>query len=523
MKKAHLLKKLRLIIALIFLITGTFLFIDFTGISPDAAYVIFSHAQFIPSLISLLSAFGLAGLVCVLLMILTVLFGRVYCSTICPLGGLQDVFSFLARRISKKRKRFRYNKEYPLWRYGILGVVVVSSLTGFTLLINLLDPYSNFGKIFSVLFRPLYVQANNALASLLEKFNNYWLYSTGIGQHEWSIYLYPAFVLLVVFLFSFFGGRRYCNTICPVGTLLGLLSKVSVFKIQIDAKKCNSCGRCASVCKGECIDFKIRKIDFSRCVTCYNCLSECPLQAIGYSRGYALERTPVNEEPSRRLFLKKATLLVAATASSAPLVMDDTQNDSTGSLAPVHKKGTVTPPGSRNLEHFNKTCTACHLCISYCPMHVLQPSLLQYGLKGFMQPYMDYQSGYCNYECTRCTRVCPSGALVPVSREEKKTLQLGTVRFIKENCIVYLHDRSCGACAEHCPTQAVTMVPYKGALTIPSTNTSICIGCGACEYVCPAMPNKAIVVDAHAVHQKAEKPSLTKPALPQETKEDFPF
>ncbi len=150
-------------------------------------------------------------------------------------------------------------------------------------------------------------------------------------------------------------------------------------------------------------------------------------------------------------------------------------------------------------------CTACHLCVSACPSQVLQPSLMQYGLEGIFQPFMDYDSSYCNYECVKCSEVCPTGAILPISTEHKKTVQIGKVIFLINNCIVYTKEKSCGACAEHCPTKAVQMVSFKGARTIPRTDANICIGCGACEYACPAEPYKAIYVEGNPVHQTAIK------------------
>jgi ferredoxin len=138
-----------------------------------------------------------------------------------------------------------------------------------------------------------------------------------------------------------------------------------------------------------------------------------------------------------------------------------------------------------------------------------------------MQPYLDFNESFCNYECTTCSEVCPTGAILPVHGEAKMNIQIGKVVFIKTNCIVKTEEKSCGACSEHCPTKAVRMVPYKGALTIPQTDQSICVGCGACEYACPAEPEKAIYVEGNPVHRTAfmfkdEKPNE---AAPQE----FPF
>jgi ferredoxin len=146
---------------------------------------------------------------------------------------------------------------------------------------------------------------------------------------------------------------------------------------------------------------------------------------------------------------------------------------------------------------------------------------MEYGLVGLFQPYMDAANGYCNFECTQCSEVCPNSAILPLTVEEKKLTQIGIVKFIKENCVVYTDETLCGACSEHCPTKAVKMIRYKEKLNIPEVETDICIGCGACEHACPVRPHRAIYVDGNAVHQVAKAPKEEK--LEQQKLEEFPF
>ena len=192
------------------------------------------------------------------------------------------------------------------------------------------------------------------------------------------------------------------------------------------------------------------------------------------------------------------------------------------STIPDKKEFPVCPPGSTGIEMFNDKCTACNLCVNACPSDVLQSAFLEYGLQGFMQPHMDYLSGFCNYECTRCMEVCPTGAILPESLEKKKLIQMGVAHFEKDNCIVKIEKTDCGACSEHCPTKAVHMVPFEGSLVIPETTDEICIGCGACEFACPTTPYKAIYVDGNSLHKLAEKPKEEK-LKPVNIEEDFPF
>jgi formate hydrogenlyase subunit 6/NADH:ubiquinone oxidoreductase subunit I len=138
-----------------------------------------------------------------------------------------------------------------------------------------------------------------------------------------------------------------------------------------------------------------------------------------------------------------------------------------------------------------------------------------------MQPFLDFDKGYCNYDCTICGEVCPTGALNRLDKSKKHHIQLGKSYFIKENCITYTNGTDCGACSEHCPTKAADMVPFKDGLVIPEINQAICIGCGACEYICPVRPIKAIYVEGNRVHEKADLPKEDKNIIIK--KDDFPF
>jgi len=169
----------------------------------------------------------------------------------------------------------------------------------------------------------------------------------------------------------------------------------------------------------------------------------------------------------------------------------------------------VLPPGAVNLKRFSEKCTACHLCVAKCPAQIIRPAAFEYGLEFLLKPRLVYKNGYCNYGCTICTEVCPNQALKTLTKDEKMQTQMGIAHFEEELCIVYLDETDCGACSEHCPTQAVKMVPYKDSLRIPHVTPDICVGCGGCEYVCPARP-KAIHVVASDEQKRARKPEYEK-------------
>lgn len=239
-----------------------------------------------------------------------------------------------------------------------------------------------------------------------------------------------------------------------------------------------------------------QRIDYGRCVDCFDCLGGCKQKALIYQP--SLSPT----DSSKRRFLVAGLL----TAGAVPKLLSQVK-ESVASLEgkKVYKKeNPVTPPGSVSREHFQQQCTSCHLCISKCPSHVLKPAFMEYGLAGVMQPTVSFEKGFCNFDCTVCGDVCPNGAILPISVKQKHLTQMGYVVFIEENCIVYTDGTSCGACSEHCPTQAVAMVPYKDGLTIPHVNKEICVGCGGCEYVCPARPFRAIYIEGNPVQKEAK-------------------
>lgn len=493
-----MLKKIRVAVSIVLISLITLNFLDFANFLPSQLHYL-EKIQLIPALLALNSII-LTGLV-----LLTVIFGRVYCSSICPMGVYQDTVAWMSKRFIRK-KRYSFSKAKTVLRWSILTATVLAFLFGFTFLLGLLDPYGAYGRIATHLFRPAYLAGNNLLASIFTSFDNYTFYQLGI----YGLGIFSTIIALLTLVFIGFlawkNGRTYCNTVCPVGTVLGFISQISLFKVQFVDENCNSCGLCRMKCKASCIDSDKKQIDYSRCVTCFNCIETCRHNAMKYTltfpkKGKIARAIPAftytkNQQPideSKRRFLS-ATLFTGIAAGNM-LAQEATQrlpND----RKLIKRENPIAPPGAINFQHLGKKCISCHLCISKCPSNVIKPALLEYGLGGLMQPKLYFDHGFCNYDCTVCGEVCPTGALVPLSKEEKNHNQMGQVRFIIENCIVYYDETNCGACSEHCPTQAVKMVPYKdGTLTIPHIEPKICIGCGGCEYVCPAIPYKAIYVE----------------------------
>lgn len=519
------LKYVRVVVAVFMLAAIAFFFLDFSGLAPQWISDLL-NLQLVPSILKHIDV------TLIVLIVLTLLIGRIYCSVICPLGIFQDVVSRIAKWRKKKKKRYAYTSPRNILRFSILAVTGITAILGFNLILNLLDPYSIFGRIAANVFRPVYIGGNNLIAAIESSFNTYSFYHVTIGTFSAFAFSLSVLMLLVVVYMAYKHGRLYCNTICPVGAFLGLLSKLSLFKMVINTEKCTKCRKCEISCKSSCINSKAYSVDFSRCVGCLNCTTGCGYNAVGY-----------RFSPSPKASQKKEVKVDTANSSFAVNIPEDMAKrrfigTALGTFAGVgllaqekiisgvstvsyRKENPISPPGSISFEHFKSKCTACHACVSRCPSQVIKPSLLQYGLEGLMLPRMDYFSSFCNFECTICSEVCPTGALHPLTVEEKKVLQIGQVVFIRENCVVYTQDMDCGACSEHCPTKAVDMVPYKGTLTIPQVNPAICIGCGGCEFICPVRPLRAIYVEGNPVHLTAERPEE---AEKKEVElEEFPF
>lgn len=491
-----MLRKIRIVLATVMFIGITWLFVDFTG----TAHHCFS---WMPKLQLLEAILALNVVALVILIVMTLVFGRIYCSIICPLGILQDIIGWVGKKV--KKNRYTFSKALSWLRYTMLGVMVVALVAGIGSIVQLLAPYSAFGRIATTLLQPLYKMGNNVLAAISEHYDNYAFYHTETGVPNITIVLAIACVTLVVLaVLAYRNGRTYCNTICPVGTVLSFLSRFSWMKIQFDADKCKNCSLCTKNCKAACIDFKSHQVDYSRCVVCGDCIESCKFGALQYSSSTRDTRDTSNTsvDPSKRSFLLASAMMTTAAIAQEAKMTDGGLADIEDKVAP-ERQTPLTPPGSLSARNMAQHCTGCQLCISECPNEVLRPSGDWLHL---MQPTMSYELGYCRPECTRCSEVCPAGAIKPIQKEEKSSIQIGHAVWVKKNCIPLTDGVSCGNCARHCPVGAIEMVPSdpddEESLKIPVVNESRCIGCGACENLCPARPFSAIYVEGHEVHKE---------------------
>ena len=569
-----MLRKIRITLAAICFVAVTLLFLDFTG-TLHLWFGWLAKIQFLPAVLAL------NFVVIAILLVLTLLFGRIYCSVICPLGIFQDCVSNLSSRRKGKKARFSYSKEIKWLRYGVLVLFVIALVAGLNALVALLAPYSAYGRMVQSLLAPVWQWGNNLFAWIAERQDSYAFVTKDVWLKSLPTLIVAAVTFVVVVVLAWRNGRTYCNTICPVGTTLSFFSRFAMFRPVIDKSKCKSCHVCERKCKAACIDVDNHKIDYSRCVDCFDCIDSCRLGALKYrfawGRGVgsgstgaktpqnapvgskmtsdeskngqnrsSAAPTPVAEpvvrqgsptaevtdngkgvstidatspvaEPveatdkGRRAFLVGGAAVIGGSLlSSIPMRAEEEEikdKKRDGGFAEVlpkkapNRKTPVTPFGSESVEKFYKHCTACQLCVTVCPNNVLRPSS---RLEHLMQPEMSFEKGYCRPECVKCSEVCPAGAILKITPEEKTEWKVGTAGVDYDLCVVNRDGVSCGNCAHHCPVGAIRMVRKnpddEKSPRIPSVNEEKCIGCGACENLCPSRPISAITVNGYSVH-----------------------
>ena len=493
-----MLRKIRLTLATLLFIFITLLLLDISGTLHHYLGWM-AKIQFLPAILALN-----VGVV-VALVLITLVFGRIYCSIICPLGIMQDVISWIHGK--RKKNRFSYSSEKKWLRYPILVVFIIALLAGIGSFVALLAPYSSYGRIVVNLLKPVYEAGNNVLASIAEHFNSYTFYHVDIWIKSMPTLIIALATFIIIAILAWRGGRTYCNTICPVGTILSFFARFSFLKINFDEEKCKNCSLCSKNCKASCIDYKNHTVDHSRCVVCGNCIESCKFGALKYDRP-SLHKKHQKDAEGKEVDEGRRAFVVGAVLATTTAALAQEKKKVDGGLAAIEEKKAplrttpITPPGSLSAKNMYQHCTACQLCVSACPNQVLRPST---GLLTLMQPMMSYERGYCRPECNRCSQVCPAGAIKPITAEEKSSTQIGHAVWIKKNCIPVTDGVECGNCERHCPTGAIEMEQLdpddEMSVMIPTVNETKCIGCGACENLCPARPFSAIYVEGHEVHK----------------------
>ncbi|MCR5571544.1 MAG: 4Fe-4S dicluster domain-containing protein [Bacteroidales bacterium] len=510
-----MLRKIRIALAAVFFIAITLMFLDFTG-TLHAWFSWMAKLQFLPAVLA--ANVGVIVLLCVV----TLVFGRCYCSVICPLGVYQDIVSNLSGRRKGKKMRFTPSKEMKWLRYGVWALFVVAVIAGIHALVGLLAPYSTYGRFVQSVLAPLYQWGNNFFAWIARRAGGYAFYPKEVWLKSLPTLLAVVAMMVVITVLAWKNGRTYCNTVCPVGTTLSFLSRFAMFRPVIDTAKCKDCHACEKKCKAACIDIAAHKVDYSRCVDCFDCIDNCKFDAMKYRFAWGKQipspaaqvrndnasaevrndsAEGAAEGAGRRAFVATSAFVLGSAALRAQeKKLDGGLADLVAKKQP-ERATRVVPFGSKSVKDFYKRCTACQLCVSACPNNVLRPSS---DLAYFMQPEMSFERGYCRPECVKCSEVCPAGAIERITPEEKTALHVGVASVQRELCIVNRDGVQCNNCARHCPAGAIMMVPKEpgnpDSLMIPTVNESLCIGCGACENLCPSNPISAIRVNGLEQH-----------------------
>ena len=472
--------RLRVTVALVFIMALT---AGFLGLLARPL----TWLEFLPALLAV------NLLVVAVLIILTAILGRVYCAALCPLGVFQDIVFWLKKRLRPKQVQFSFLKEAVVLRYGILAALFVAWVLGLYFIPALLDPYSIYGRMVTNLLAPLWQQGFNNVATLssdhalglLEKYDSVFQGTTAF------VVALGYFLILTSLAWRY--GRLYCQTICPVGTMLGTVSRFAWLRPHMAADKCIGCGLCERHCRSSCIDVKKHLIDNSRCVLCMECLADCPVKAISYSHAFAAPASEPLPQTAQGPLLSRRTLLLTVGATLGTAVAGLARGENTLAVLAAPQEHPVLPPGAGTKQQFFQKCTACQLCISKCPEQVLKPATTEYGMFGTGKPIMDYTRGYCDFNCNLCSSICPSQAIGSLALQAKQTKKIGVANYDFHQCLINKENVVCGNCAIHCPTGAITMGDFNGK-KLPRINESKCIGCGSCEYHCPATP-KAMRVE----------------------------
>lgn len=432
-----------------------------------------AKTQLVPALLA--ANVAVAGAI----LLVTLLVGRMYCGVLCPLGLLQDlgnrvgrVIGWIFRRSAPNGGTALRRRVRVLVRHVVLAAVVIVGLCG--LGFSWLEPYGIFGRMFV----------------------------------PWAGVVLGGLIVLLAVVGR---GRVWCGWMCPVGTLLGWVAKAAPFRLKIGGA-CIGCRKCERVCRTDAVILagKGGVIDPSLCVDCLDCLAECPVGAIAFGRGGTSAAQTADAAEAGGLTRKG---FIAGTAVTGMALAAQTAEDKVfdGGLADIVPPGIdvrnapLKPAGSRSLANFTTRCVGCQLCVKACPNQVLRPSL---RVKDFMQPEMAFDKGYCTVDCTRCAEVCPAGAIAPLGDLHKEHVHIGLAVWHKDRCLAATEGVVCTACERHCPVKAIKLVKVEGGGRVPVVDDVKCIGCGACEHVCPSRPLPGMTVKAYEIHREVRPKSI---------------
>jgi ferredoxin len=410
----------------------------------------------------------------VLLLALTA--GRFFCGWLCPLGTLFDLCT--GKNPSKKLLCS------PLWKLSLLVMLAAAALLGLNLA-GFVDPLAFLTRVFTFIAYPLVMLATATGIELLRPLADYLrlitLSHAQVAQPLFSLILLTVVLCSGLFALNYRFPRFWCRSFCPLGSLLGLVTRIGFFRRQV-ANTCTTCMKCAHTCPTGAILDEPRQYLPEECIYCTACTAVCPVQAVSFRLSSA---PPLLPDIQRRGLLVSA----ATGAFAAFAVKKDV-------LAKINPNRLIRPPGAWPEPEFQGACIRCSQCMKICPTNTLQPCLFESGISGIWSPRLDTRRAGCDQTCALCGTVCPTGAIRELPLEEKKYAKLGTAAIDTGRCLVWAQDRLCLICDEQCPYNAIVF-KWKDGSRKPFVIDTRCNGCGFCEQVCPVQGRSAIEVSQH--------------------------
>jgi len=420
--------------------------------------------------------------------VLTLILGRAFCGWVCPLGTINHFLS-------------RFGPSRPAssrWKYWILFGLLGSSLLGVQL-VGFLDPLSLLIRSLTLAVEPVWNLAGHAIFGGLyehgvEVFEPLYAflkeYVLSLRQPLYHQALLVGLIFAAVLLLNLFRPRFWCTHLCPLGALLGLITLLSPLRRWVSSE-CNLCGLCEARCPSGAASSKEGRWEASECLLCGRCQTLCPKGAVSF--GFSLRGREVVEGVD--LGRRKIIASIGAGMLLAPLFKVN--------ASPSRGNTLIRPPGSLPEEEFLKRCVRCGECMKVCLTGGIQPAVFEAGIEGVWTPRLDFDLGYCQYACTLCGQVCPTGAIRELTPEEKARTRIGLAHIDRSRCIPWSQGVDCIVCEEHCPTpeKAIKFISgevltLKGRrrVKLPVVDYGLCIGCGICQYKCPLEDRPAIVV-----------------------------
>lgn len=443
-----------------------------------------------------------------LTLVFTLIFGRAFCGWLCPMGSFLDLLHpVLPPKHKEKTTLFpRLATFFLLFLLvsAALRLPLAGYLDPFSLLVRGMVQaiYPAINSVTVSFFTFTYDQAPEAVNMVTEPV--YSLLRSGFLPFEQKFYdlaFLSFFMLCGLFLLELIQRRFFCRNICALGALLGWFARLGVLRLQGGSDECGECRRCSQVCRMGAVD-ENRRINGDSCSLCMECLEQCPRQIISFDLGFP-GSLGEGVSLSRRQFL---------TTLSAGVLLPPVLGVRTTGARP--DPDLIRPPGARSEREFLQRCVRCAECIQVCIGNALQPSFLQSGFEGIFTPRLSARTGYCEFNCTLCGQVCPTGAIRELSLSEKHTMKIGHAWFDKNTCLPYAKGIPCIVCEEHCPTPdkaikfrtAVVLNDRGEEVTVkqPYIVDELCIGCGICETKCPLPGHAAIYITSAGEHRDPE-------------------